>query len=64
MGPRLWEELVRARVDTMGRMRRAADAAAASAPTPQPRLEAMRDLYAWFEESAAAFLAERWPGSR
>jgi hypothetical protein len=44
-------------------MRRAVDLAVTSAPKPQPRLEAMRDLYAWFEQSAAAFVAERWPGS-
>lgn len=55
--PEAWERVVRLRLEAAGRGRLAAEQALAGASGSQPRLEQMRDLYAWFETTIGQYLA-------
>ncbi len=61
IGPGIWERLMRLRLEAMSRMRSVTEEALLHAPPREPRLEEMRDIYAWFEKSTADFLAGRGP---
>ena len=58
--PDAWGRVVELRRIAMGQLRGAAEQALAAAG-PQPRLEQMRALYAWFERSAADWMGSGGP---
>jgi DNA-binding transcriptional regulator GbsR (MarR family) len=58
-----WERLMRMRFEATAEMRSIAEKALARAPTPQPRLQEMRDLYAFFEQAIASLLELNRPRS-
>ena len=57
-----WKRVVQMRREQVAQLRSAAEQALAHAPRPQPRLEEMQAIYAWFEQTAADYVERRWPG--
>jgi len=54
--PKAFERVIELRLAATTQARVAADTALRNAPRPAPRLEGLRDMYAFFEESIAEYL--------